>query len=109
MDGARLVNALAALDVSPAAITWQAGVDIVCLGGTKQGMPMSEAIVIFDQALAQEFDYLVPDAVVDALHGRGWHFYRFTPTHHRLMCSWATEPRHIDAFVDDLAGALAAR
>jgi len=57
MDGARLANALATLDVAPREITWQAGVDVLCFGGTKAGMPVGEAVVFFDRALANEFDY----------------------------------------------------
>ncbi|MDI4664029.1 low specificity L-threonine aldolase [Xanthobacter autotrophicus] len=57
MDGARFANACAALDASPAEITWQAGVDVLCFGGTKNGMAVGEAIVFFDPALARDFDY----------------------------------------------------
>ncbi|NCY01464.1 MAG: low specificity L-threonine aldolase [Planctomycetia bacterium] len=55
MDGARFANAVAALGVSPRAITWEAGVDVLCFGGTKNGMGMGEAIVFFDRGLADEF------------------------------------------------------
>jgi threonine aldolase len=37
MDGARFSNAVAALGVHPSAITWRAGVDVLCFGGTKNG------------------------------------------------------------------------
>ena len=37
MDGARFANAVAALDCAPKAITWEAGVDVLCFGGTKNG------------------------------------------------------------------------
>ncbi len=57
MDGARLANALASLDVSPAELTWKVGVDVLCLGGTKNGMAMCEAVIFFDRELAREFDY----------------------------------------------------
>ncbi|MBD3267902.1 threonine aldolase [bacterium] len=57
MDGARFANALAYLDVPPKAITWEAGVDVLCFGGTKNGMAVGEAVVFFDLDLAQEFDY----------------------------------------------------
>jgi threonine aldolase len=57
MDGARLANALATLDVAPAEVTWKAGVDVLCLGGTKNGLPFGEAVVFFDRALAEEFDF----------------------------------------------------
>lgn len=57
MDGARLANALATLNVPPKEITWKAGVDVLCLGGTKNGMAVGEAVVFFGRALAEEFDY----------------------------------------------------
>jgi threonine aldolase len=57
MDGARFANAVASLGVSPKEITWQAGVDVLCFGGTKNGMAVGEAVVFFDRELAREFDY----------------------------------------------------
>jgi threonine aldolase len=57
MDGARFANAVAALGVSPKEITWQAGVDVLCFGGTKNGMAVGEAVVFFNQDAAREFDY----------------------------------------------------
>jgi len=57
MDGARFANACAGLNCSPAEITWKAGVDVLCFGGTKNGMAMGEAIVFFDKKLATDFDY----------------------------------------------------
>ncbi len=57
MDGARFANAVALLGVRPKEVTWQAGVDVLCFGGTKNGMAAGEAVVFFDRALAAEFDY----------------------------------------------------
>jgi len=57
MDGARFANAVAALGVAPKEITWQAGVDVLCFGGTKNGMAVGEAVIFFNRELAQEFDY----------------------------------------------------
>lgn len=57
MDGARFANAVAALNIAPKEITWKAGVDVLCFGGTKNGMAVSEAVVFFDRNLAAEFDY----------------------------------------------------
>jgi threonine aldolase len=57
MDGARFANAVIALGASPKEITWQAGIDVLCLGGTKNGAGIGEAVVFFDPALANEFDY----------------------------------------------------
>ena len=55
MDGARFANAVAALNVSPADITWRVGVDVLCFGGTKMGLPVGEAVVFFNKELAQDF------------------------------------------------------
>jgi threonine aldolase len=61
MDGARFANAAAALagrgGCKPADFTWRAGVDVLCFGGTKNGMATSEAVVFFNRQLAREFDY----------------------------------------------------
>jgi threonine aldolase len=55
MDGARFANAVATLGCAPADLSWRAGVDVLCLGGTKNGLPAGEAIVFFDRALAEQF------------------------------------------------------
>ncbi|HKI69988.1 MAG TPA: low specificity L-threonine aldolase, partial [Verrucomicrobiae bacterium] len=57
MDGSRFANAVVSLDVKPKEITWQAGVDVLCFGGTKNGVGVGEAVVFFDPKLADEFDY----------------------------------------------------
>ena len=57
MDGARFANSVASLGVAPKEITWKAGVDVLCFGGTKNGMAVGEAIVFFKQDLAHEFAY----------------------------------------------------
>ena len=57
MDGARFANAIAALGVTPADMTWRAGVDVLCFGGTKMGLPVGEAVVFFDRSLAEDFAY----------------------------------------------------
>jgi threonine aldolase len=57
MDGSRFANAVAALGVKPKEITWQAGVDVLCFGGTKNGIGIGEAVVFFERRLAEEFDY----------------------------------------------------
>jgi threonine aldolase len=57
VDGARFANALATLDLPPRALTWQAGVDILCFGGTKNGMAEGDAIIFFNRTLAEDFAY----------------------------------------------------
>jgi threonine aldolase len=62
MDGARFANAVAALKCAPKSITWQAGVDILCFGGTKNGTAAGELVVFFNKELACEFDYRAKQA-----------------------------------------------
>ena len=57
MDGARLANAVATLEVAPKEITWQSGVDVLSFGATKNGVAVGEAVVFFDRDLAREFEY----------------------------------------------------
>ena len=79
MDGARFANAAATASLavsvprgdervaigaavtraSPADLTWRAGLDVLCFGGTKNGLLTTEAVVFFNRELAREFDYRV--------------------------------------------------
>ncbi|MFZ3377558.1 MAG: low specificity L-threonine aldolase [Chthoniobacterales bacterium] len=62
MDGARFANAVASLNCAPKQITWQIGVDVLCFGGTKNGVAAGELVVFFKKELAREFDYRVKQA-----------------------------------------------
>jgi len=54
LDGARLANAAAAgFDITRLK---ELGVDIAVVGGTKAGLPLSEAVVLFDPPLSRRFD-----------------------------------------------------
>ncbi len=57
MDGARFFNAVVSLGCTPAEVTWKSGVDVLCCGGTKNGMAIGETVVFFDRKLALDFDY----------------------------------------------------
>ncbi|HEY2081825.1 MAG TPA: low specificity L-threonine aldolase [Verrucomicrobiae bacterium] len=57
MDGARFAYAVASLGVAPKRVTWEAGVDVLCFGGTKLGMAYSEAVIFFNRELAKDFQY----------------------------------------------------
>jgi threonine aldolase len=48
LDGARISNAAAALDVPLRAFTTDAGVDVLSFGGTKNGAMLGEAIVVLN-------------------------------------------------------------
>ena len=58
MDGARFANALVSLDVSPAEMTWKSGVDVLTLGGTKNGCLAAEVVVFFKPELVGDFPFL---------------------------------------------------
>ena len=58
MDGARVAQAAAALGVSIAAITSQAGVDTLSFGGTKNGLMFGEAVISFIEPPARALPYM---------------------------------------------------
>ncbi|MFG1701601.1 threonine aldolase family protein [Nonomuraea sp. M3C6] len=58
LDGSRLTNAAAALDVPMRALTTDAGVDVLSFGGTKIGLLYGEAIVVLNPEAASGIDYL---------------------------------------------------
>jgi threonine aldolase len=57
MDGARFANAVAALRCPPREITWQAGVDALSFGGTKNGLAAGELVIFFNKQHSADFDY----------------------------------------------------
>ncbi len=62
MDGARFANAVASLRCTPKEITWEAGVDVLCFGGTKNGLAAGELVIFFNKQLAFEFEYRAKQA-----------------------------------------------
>jgi threonine aldolase len=105
MDGARLANAIARLDCSPAEATWKAGVDILCLGATKNGALGAEAIVAFDDSLAQEL------ALRRKRGGHLWSKMRFLSAQLLAYLSddlWLRNARQANAMADRLAKGLLA-
>ena len=56
LDGARFANALATLGCTPAQATWKAGIDVMSLGGTKNGLLGGEAVILFDPTKRWEFE-----------------------------------------------------
>ncbi|HPJ82240.1 MAG TPA: low specificity L-threonine aldolase [Bacteroidales bacterium] len=58
MDGSRLANAAAYLDLPLKAITTRVGVDALSFGGTKNGMLLGEAVVLLRPLLAENFLYI---------------------------------------------------
>lgn len=58
MDGARIANAVASLNVDINEITKNAGLDVLSFGGTKNGMMFGEAVVIFNKKFVKDFPYI---------------------------------------------------
>ena len=71
MDGARFANAVAASGASPAELTWKAGVDVLCLGGTKNGCMAAEAVIFFGAHGADQLPWRQKRA------GLSWSKHRF--------------------------------
>ncbi len=57
VDGARFANAVVSAGCTPAELTWKAGVDVLVLGGTKNGLAFGEAVVFFKNQDAADFMY----------------------------------------------------
>ena len=58
MDGARFANALCALDLEPAQMTWKAGIDMMSFGATKNGCWCAEALIFFDPSTVGDFPFI---------------------------------------------------
>jgi len=105
MDGARIGNALARMNVSAAEITWKAGVDVLSFGTTKGGTMGAEAVIFFDPKHGAN----MPDR-----RKRGG----ATASKHRFIAAqidaflegdlWLRLARHANAMADALAEGLAA-
>lgn len=87
LDGARFANALVAEGCSPADMSWRAGVDILSLGGTKNGLMGVEAVVLFDPARAWEFQLRRKRA------GHLWSKHRFLSAQ---MAAWLEDGLWLD-------------
>lgn len=104
MDGARFANACASIGCSPADLTWRSGVDVLCFGGTKNGMAVGEAILFFDKKLAEDFDYRCKQAGQLASKMR----FLAAPWVGMLGSgAWLSNARHANACADYLAQGLA--
>jgi threonine aldolase len=105
VDGARLGNALARMNASPAQATWQAGVDALSFGATKGGALAAEAMLFFDPARG---------ANMSERRKRGGHLvskHRFVAAQIEAYLAddlWLRLARHANAMADLLAAGLAA-
>ena len=57
MDGARIANAIDRLGCQPADLTWRAGVDMLSLGATKNGVMTADAIICFDEQMSDSLRF----------------------------------------------------
>lgn len=58
IDGARFANALVALALTPAEMTWKRGVDIVSFGATKNGCWCAEALIFMNPELSKDLPFI---------------------------------------------------
>jgi threonine aldolase len=103
VDGARLANAAAGLDTGLREITTDVGVDLVSLGGTKNGMMVGEAVVVLDPALSEGAPYLRKQTLQLASKGR------FLAAQFVAMFEgdlWRRSAAHANAMAARLAGRL---
>ncbi len=103
MDGARFANAVVHLGVSPAEITWKAGVDVLSFGATKNGAMAAEALIFFDKERAADCAFR---------RKRGGHLLskmRFVSTQLEAYLAqdlWLRNARHANAMAQRLADGL---
>lgn len=104
MDGARFAGAVAALSISPADITWRAGVDVLSFGATKNGCIAAEAVVFFDRGRARDFGFARQRA------GQGFSKNWFIAAQFEAYLKdghWLDLARHANDMGARLAGAIA--
>jgi len=58
MDGARLCNAAAFLNMDLNEISGKTGVDVLSFGGTKNGMMFGDAVVFFNRKFSENFEFI---------------------------------------------------
>lgn len=105
VDGARFANAVVATGCAPRQLSWEAGVDVLCLGGTKNGLGFGEAVVFFDLDLSREFAYRCKQAGQLASKMR----YMAAPWATLLTDgTWLHNAGHANTMARDLAGRLEA-
>jgi threonine aldolase len=103
MDGSRFANAVAALGLSPADLTWRRGVDMLSFGLTKNGGLMCDAIVSFRPELVEELRYRLRKS------GYGWSKMRFASAQLIAYITdgfWLRSAHHANLMASKLAGGL---
>lgn len=105
MDGARLANALARLDVSAAQLVKTAAVDVLSFGATKNGAMYADAVVFFEPRFAQDFKVRLRRAGHDLSKTRFMAAQLLAMLENDL---WLRNAQHANAMATRIAAALAA-
>lgn len=105
LDGARFANAMLGLGCTAAEMTWKAGVDIVSFGASKNGCLACEAVLFFDPALAENFQFRRKRGGHTLSKGRllGAQLVGYLENDH-----WIANARHANAMAATLSAGLAA-
>ncbi len=104
MDGARLANAAAYLNLPLRAITADVGVDLLSFGGTKNGMMCGEAVVFLNKNLSKNLKYIRKQGMQLASK------MRFISAQFIALLSndlWLKNAQHSNAMAQKLAQGLA--
>ena len=104
LDGARLANAAAALDLPLRALTTDAGVDALSFGGTKNGLVMGEAVVLLNPDVGEGIEYLRKQSMQLASK------MRFLAAQFETLLAgdrWRTGAAHANSMARRLADAVA--
>jgi threonine aldolase len=99
MDGARIANASASMNLSLKALTADCGIDLLSFGATKNGILCGEAVIIFRADLAESFQYIRKQGM--QLHSK----MRFISAQFIAMMSdglWIDNARHANAMAQKL-------
>ena len=103
MDGARLSNAAAALELPLRELSTEAGVDILSFGGTKNGLLGAEAVVFPKPDLAEGFEFVRKQSLQLASK------MRFLAAQLEALLTdelWLRSARRANAMAERLAGSV---
>lgn len=103
MDGARLSNAAAALELRLGELSTEAGVDILSFGGTKNGLLGAEAVVFPKPDLAEGFEFVRKQSLQLASK------MRFLAAQLEALLTdelWLRSARRANAMAERLAGSV---
>ncbi len=103
VDGARIANAIASLNVSLNEMIVQTGVDVISFGGTKNGMMFGEAVVFINPSLSEGVKYIRKQSA--QLHSK----MRFIAAQFLAMFEddlWIRNARHSNAMAQLLVDKL---